>query len=134
MELRLDVEQPVTAWVDDSRLMRVIDNLLSNAVTFSPADVGARVTVACRTPDADHAAISVRDQGLGMSAGERARLFEPFAQRSRTGTANERGTGLGLVITRSIVDAHGGHIEVDSKVGVGSTLTVTLPIHPDSSA
>lgn len=129
--LRLDLHQALPQmWVDDRRLAQVVDNLVSNAIKFTPTHTGAQVTVACMPHGPDHVVISVRDQGVGLSAADRDRLFEPFSGRNTLGTADESGTGLGLAITRSLVEAHGGSIDVDSELGQGSTFTVTLPVRP----
>jgi signal transduction histidine kinase len=113
---------PVGDW-DPRRLARVLDNLLSNAIKYSPA--GGEVTVEVSEPDATHAAVSVRDQGLGIPAADLDRLFENFFRASNV--SHIAGTGIGLAGARRIVDLHGGTLTVQSQEGHGSTFTVRLP-------
>ncbi len=129
-ELLLAVpEAPVVLRADAARIEQVLNNLVSNALKYSPA--GTRVDVAVRR-EGDEVVFAVTDQGIGISAEERRGLFAPFR---RTGSARERapGVGLGLSVSRRIVEAHGGRIEVDSQPGRGSTFRIHLalaPAHP----
>lgn len=109
---------------DPARIRQVAFNLLSNAIKFTGQ--GGSVTLAIET-DAEKARLSVTDTGAGIPANELERIFEAFQQGSRTGRAHVEGTGLGLALTRQLVEAHGGRITVESEVGVGSTFTVNLP-------
>ena len=126
----IDVEEmaalPVVA--DRGRLGQVFDNLLSNAVKFTPR--GARIRVA-----AGHgggmAWVSVRDEGAGMRPADLDRLFRPFSQVHDTMQATRGGTGLGLYVSRGIMEAHGGTILAASDgLGKGSTFTVRIPLAP----
>jgi signal transduction histidine kinase len=125
---RLNVELPdaaVTAVVDSDRISQVLTNLLSNAIKFTPDE--GRLEVALQA-SAGEAVLRVSDSGIGISEDDRERLFERFF---RAGNALERaipGTGLGLAICKGIVDAHGGRFGVDSALGRGTTVTVTLPL------
>lgn len=126
-DLQLDVpDTPIWALADSRRLEQVVTNLLSNAVRFSPD--GGTVSVRLRATDTG-ARIDVRDRGVGIPADAQDRIFERFF---RTGTiAEDTGMGIGLFITKSIVEEHGGSIRVESEVGKGSTFTVLLPVdHP----
>lgn len=107
---------------DPARLEQVLTNLVSNALKYSPS--GSRVEVSVRG-DAGHAVLSVEDQGIGMSPEELQGLFIPF---QRAGSAKQRapGVGLGLSVSRRIIEAHGGHIEVESQPGRGSVFRVYL--------
>lgn len=110
---------------DPRRIGQVVDNLLSNAVKYSLRGGAVEVAVAV---DVDRVQLEVRDAGIGISAADRDRLFTRFF---RTRLAEERsiqGVGLGLSITKEIVEAHGGRIEVDSVLGVGSVFRVRLPL------
>ena len=110
--------------VDPQRFAQVVDNLVSNAVKYTPA--GGRVSVSLAGYD-DHIELSVADTGIGIDPAERDRLFTRFF---RTKDAEERsiqGVGLGLSITKKIVETHGGRIEVDSSEA-GSTFMVWLPL------
>ena len=123
----VDPGGPVTATIDRYRMAQVFDNLLSNATKYTPPGTGATTTVSC-TRDATAVRVRVLDQGIGIDAALLPRLFEPFARSGATGTDGEPSTGLGLAITRSIVSAHGGTIEVSSEPGRGSSFEVSLPV------
>lgn len=112
------------ATADPDRLRQVVDNLITNAVKFSPP--GSTVQVS-----AIHSAagwkVSVQDEGPGITAADREHLFQEFARLSARPTGGERSTGLGLAITRRMVEAHGGQIGVESEPGHGATFWFTLP-------
>jgi signal transduction histidine kinase len=109
---------------DERKVKQILFNLLSNAVKFTPG--GGQVTLAASTADG-HVEISVRDTGVGISADDQERIFEEFYQVGASRT--QEGTGLGLALTRRLVELHHGRLNVESEPGVGSTFTVTLPIH-----
>ena len=109
---------------DPDRLTQAVINLLSNAVKFAPSR--SSVTVKGRE-DGNFVVISVRDQGHGIAADDIERLFHKFQQLEGSGSRRVSGTGLGLFITKAIVEQHGGRIEVESKVGEGSTFSIALP-------
>jgi signal transduction histidine kinase len=133
---RLDVVLPERGLVPTvlgvaSHLDRVVLNLLSNAVKFTE-DLGRVVVDLCLTDAPDparpaHVVLSVRDSGIGISQEQQHRLFERFFRSVEAQQAAIQGTGLGLAVCKAIVDAHGGSIRVDSEVGVGTTVTVSLP-------
>ena len=110
---------------DARQLQQVVTNLLTNAWKYSPPDSEITVRVAAR---GDRAVLEVQDRGIGISAEEQARLFQPFGALRQRGTQGERSTGLGLFIVRRILDGHGGEISVDSRLGAGSTFRVSLPL------
>ena len=116
--------------LDPGRMEQVIDNLVSNAVKYSPS--GARVEVSLG-PEGRHTRLAVRDEGPGLSTDDQQRLFGSFQRLSSTPTGGEKSTGLGLAITRRIVQAHGGSIEVDSAPGQGSSFAVLLVDRPELS-
>lgn len=110
---------------DDARLEQVVANLLSNAVKYSPA--GGLVEVLVQQ-HADQAIVDVVDHGIGVPEDERGQLFAPF---SRTATAVDtgiEGTGLGLYISRKIVEAHAGSLDLQETPGGGATFRLTLPL------
>jgi PAS domain S-box-containing protein len=109
---------------DSKRLRQVVRNLLSNAIKYSPE--GGTVTVRIQALD-DFVQVNVSDEGIGISPEYQAHLFEKF---NRAGAADSdiEGTGLGLVICKRIVEAHGGRIGVESAPGEGSTFTFAIPV------
>ncbi|MET0830385.1 MAG: HAMP domain-containing sensor histidine kinase, partial [Microbacterium sp.] len=108
-------------WADPLRVRQVVDNLLSNAITYNRD--GGTVFLGT-TGDGVSSWILVRDTGMGMTEDERARLFQRFY---KAGPSRRSGTGLGLAISRDIVRAHGGELGLHSSPGVGSTFIVKLP-------
>jgi signal transduction histidine kinase len=125
-ELRVEIDAPACGLVmlDPTRLRQVVLNFVSNAIKFSPQ--GGTVTVRVRR-QARGVQIEVRDAGPGLSAPDQARVFEEFFQvpgRERSGT------GLGLAVTRLIVEAQGGRVGVRSQLGAGSTFSAWLPAAP----
>ncbi len=109
---------------DPVRLRQVIDNIISNAIKYSPP--GSMVRVGAES--VKHGwRIFVQDEGPGITAGDRPKLFKDFAKLSAKPTGGEKSVGLGLAIARRIVEAHGGTIGVDSKTGQGATFWFTLP-------
>lgn len=114
---------------DELRFKQVVLNLLSNAVKFTPD--GGRVDVRARRIG-NELVLSVTDTGIGIPVEDRERIFESFQQGGR-GIAREEGTGLGLTLSRQIVELFGGRLSLESEVGRGSTFAFTIPF-PDGSA
>jgi signal transduction histidine kinase len=108
---------------DELRIKQVIVNLLSNAVKFTPD--GGRVEVRART-EGSEVLVTVADTGTGVAAADRDRIFESFQQGGRRASTTE-GTGLGLTLSKRIVELHGGRIWVESELGVGSTFGFAIP-------
>jgi signal transduction histidine kinase len=116
---------------DLQRMKVAIRNVVSNALKYS-ADTTVRVSV---FPDEGGAArIVVADQGIGISPEDQAKVFEPFYRTDESRTRSTGGYGLGLPLTKSIVEAHGGVIRLDSTPGVGTTIMMLIPNAPDDSA
>ncbi len=113
---------------DRPKLRRVIVNLLSNAIKFTPR--GGRVTLQAECIGNERLRVAVADTGVGIPAEDLERLFDKYEQARSRATRSEKGTGLGLYITKQIVELHGGGIHVTSQVGQGSTFSFTLPIAP----
>ena len=111
---------------DENRLVQVVLNLLSNAAKFTER---GRVTMRAR-PARNGVLIEVVDTGTGIEPALRQDIFEKFRQVGDTLTEKPQGTGLGLPICEQIVLAHGGRIEVDGALGVGSIFRVYLPMRP----
>jgi PAS domain S-box-containing protein len=118
----------VHALVDPASLDRVLVNLITNAVKYSPAKEPVDVRVEGRGA---HVAVAVVDRGPGIDPAEQRHIFQRFYRRARD--ARSEGLGLGLYITRMLVERMGGHIEVASAPGKGSAFTVTLPAAADPS-
>jgi signal transduction histidine kinase len=108
---------------DERRIRQVIFNLLSNAVKFTPA--GGAVNVSATQVDGE-VRVSVADTGAGIAPEDQERIFEEF-QQTGAGVEQREGTGLGLALSKRLVELHGGQIWVDSKLGEGSTFVFTLP-------
>jgi two-component system phosphate regulon sensor histidine kinase PhoR len=113
---------------DASQLDRVMINLLSNAVKFTPK--GGRIEVASCAEEST-AVISVTDTGIGVPGGDQKELFSRFFRASNATGRSIPGTGLGLAIVRMIVVNHGGDIDLQSREGAGTTVTVRLPLLAD---
>ena len=118
---------PIRIRHDPQRIGQVVANLVANAVKFTPRGGSVSVDVAA-TPDG--ARIEVADTGVGIDPSELPHIFERFYRGSRANEARGSGNGLGLAIVHSIVDMHGGTVEVESRVGEGSRFVVTLPRDP----
>jgi signal transduction histidine kinase len=110
---------------DYSRIAQVVDNLISNAIKYSPS--GSNIFVSLNQQGMK-AQISVRDEGPGIEPEEQKRLFGEFQRLSTKPTGGEKSTGLGLSIVKKIVEAHNGTTAVESQPGAGSTFTFILPI------
>jgi signal transduction histidine kinase len=117
-------EEPLLVPADRDRITQVVANLLSNAIKYSPG--GGRITVSLRTGD-KNVRLSVSDDGIGIARDHQQRIFEKFFRGSAT-NAGIPGTGLGLSVSRMIVEGHSGRIDFESKQGVGSTFWIELPL------
>ncbi len=118
---------PLHVFADPDRMIQVITNLVTNAISYSPEGGRAVVRLTAEPGDASakgYAAIHVEDTGVGISPEHLSRIFEPFFRID--GAIN--GTGLGLTITREIVELHGGAITVESTPGVGSRFSIRFPL------
>ncbi|WP_461170397.1 sensor histidine kinase [Arthrobacter sp. Z1-15] len=124
VQLSSEVPATLPARVDPGRILQVLDNLLSNAIKYSP-DGGAVTVRAWAEPGS--VILEVIDNGMGMSAEDQQEVFTKFFRTGQVKKAAIPGVGLGLVITRSIVEAHGGNIGFESGLGVGTVFSLTLP-------
>lgn len=115
-------------YADSLRLERILYNLLENAVKYSPP--GGEVRVSAK-PQGEHLVIGVSDQGIGIPPADQAKLFAPF-QRLEKRPSGVRGVGLGLMVCRRLVEAHGGNIWVESEPGHGSSFFFTMPLSQSS--
>ncbi len=110
---------------DRRALRQVVINLLSNAIKFTPAD--GRIDLSAHVDDAAGISIVVKDTGIGIPADQVDKMTQPFTQSDNSLARRFEGTGLGLAITKSLVEAHQGHLEIESTEGIGTTITVRLP-------
>ena len=116
----------LTATCDSDRIREAIDNLISNAIKYSP--IGGKISVQVGQ-EGNKTAIRIADEGAGLSPEDLGRLFGRFQRLSAKPTAGESSTGLGLSIVKRIIDMHGGEVTADSAgPGQGSTFTITLPV------
>jgi signal transduction histidine kinase len=126
--LRVEVpETPVWVSGDATRLTQVLDNLLDNALKFT-AEGGEVAVAVTASGDGRHAAVAVRDSGVGIQPEMLPQLFETFSQADRTLDRSQGGLGLGLAIVKSLSELHGGSVRAESAgLGRGASFTVTLP-------
>ncbi len=110
--------------VDLTRIRQVLLNLLSNAIKFTPPDGSVTVTARARDGTVE---IAVRDTGIGMDEADIPKALEPFGQISNAMTRAHEGTGLGLPLSKSLVELHGGRFSLASRPGAGTTVTINLP-------
>jgi signal transduction histidine kinase len=121
--------EEITITADERRVRQIVFNLLSNAVKFTPTD--GRVDVSAHLDDG-RVEIAVADTGPGIAAEDLETIFEEFEQT--TGGKQAEGTGLGLPLSRKLVELHGGRLWVESEVGKGSTFHFTLPVRQGAAA
>jgi signal transduction histidine kinase len=128
VRLELDMPAPLGVIADSRAIRQILVNLLSNAVKFTLA--GGMVTLAVARERNGQTTIAVRDNGIGIKPEDIHRIFETFGQaRHDIRSTDESGTGLGLPIAKGLIEAMGGHIAVESKPNIGTTVTVILPAH-----
>ncbi len=112
-------------YADERKIKQVLFNLLSNAIKFTPD--GGKVAVKVQARDADNIEFAVSDTGIGISRKDQIRLFQPFSQLEPTMTKTYEGTGLGLALSKKLVEMHGGSIHVESTLDKGSTFSFVIP-------
>ncbi|MGN6810518.1 MAG: GAF domain-containing protein [Thermomicrobiales bacterium] len=118
-------EAPLTAVFDALRIGQVLNNLLENALKYSPAGTEIHIEAAST---AGEAVVGVRDEGIGVPPEEREKLFQPFYRARNASDGSPEGLGLGLYISRGIIEGHGGRMWVESAPGGGSIFRVALPM------
>lgn len=111
--------------IDDKRIQQVLSNLISNAAKFSHKRSSIELSMEKK---GDYGIFHVKDSGIGISDEYRSRVFERFSQADSSDTRSAGGTGLGLSISKSIVECHGGTLEFESELGVGTTFSFTVPL------
>jgi len=130
-DIELTAELPdedVEIWADERSMKQIFLNLLSNAIKFS--NEGGRIYVRIVADRPDVAVLEIEDHGIGMSAEDQERALQPFGQATPATTRNYGGTGLGLPITKGLVEAHGGTLTIDSRAGCGTLVRIALPREP----
>ncbi|MEQ8168108.1 MAG: hybrid sensor histidine kinase/response regulator [Candidatus Eremiobacterota bacterium] len=126
ISLELDVNDTIPPMsFDRNKITQVLNNLITNAIKFSWPDTEISVKV---RKEQDYIITGIIDQGQGIPSDEINNMFKPFQKTSVKATAGERSTGLGLAITKKIVEGHGGKISVESEVGKGTKFYFTLPV------
>lgn len=118
-------EIPVIGWWDADRLAQVLDNLITNAMKYSPEGGDIEVRVAVTREDV---CVSVSDRGIGIAPEAQERLFERFYRAEGGIAADKKGLGLGLYISKALVEAHGGRMSAEPRDGGGSIFSFTLPL------
>jgi len=126
VEFRVEVEELPLMEVDPDRIVQVVGNLLANAFKFTPPGGSVRLWAGVR---GEEVWVEVQDTGPGIPKEEIPRLFQRYARAKHPGVRGVAGTGLGLFISKHIVEAHGGRIEVESEEGKGSLFRVILPLY-----
>ena len=122
--LNRQIQEDIKAAIDKRAIKQVLLNVLSNAVKFT--EEGGHVDLSVEK-SLEGVRITVRDTGIGIEAQALSKLGRPFVQASNQFTKRHAGTGLGLAISKSLVDLHGGSLSIESEVGIGTTVSVTLP-------
>jgi len=125
------LQQPGEIMVSREKIWRVLSNLITNAIKFSPRGATIEVTIADRKKEVE---ISVKDNGIGVPENMQQEIFNMFTKAKRPGTAGEKSFGLGLSISKQIVEHHSGRIWVESEPGEGSVFYVSLPKPPAGKA
>jgi signal transduction histidine kinase len=110
---------------DRVRLRQILYNLISNAVKFTNRGGMVRIRALC---DGDRVSIAVSDTGIGIAPADLSRLYRTFEQLTLPSGDRPGGTGLGLALTKRLVEMHGGTIDVESRLGSGTTFTVRIPV------
>jgi two-component system, OmpR family, heavy metal sensor histidine kinase CusS len=127
LELRVEAAPPLTLDADRTLFQRAISNLVSNAISHTPA--GGKISIAAQAVG-DRIVIEVSDTGEGMPAEAQERVFDRFFRADRARTATSGRIGLGLSITKSILDLHGGSVTLRSRVGEGTSIALSFPTSP----
>ncbi|WP_333612779.1 sensor histidine kinase, partial [Brevundimonas bullata] len=132
LTLGLVAPDAVQVEADHRGLKQVMLNLISNAVKFTPE--GGAVTVTVAPHDADHVRVSVTDTGIGINAADLDRLAQPFEQVEGQHSKTTQGTGLGLALTKSLIELHRGQMTIESEPGQGTTVWFDIPIRAPEGA
>lgn len=126
ISIKTELADQTIAWCDEVSVHTIIRNLLSNAIKFTP--INGVITISSNTAD-EQSIISVSDSGVGMSEETISKIFYKNVHHTSSGTANEQGTGLGLMLVKDFVSKNKGDILVSSSEGIGTTITVKIPVN-----
>jgi signal transduction histidine kinase len=130
IDLKADIEANGTVFCDPNRIEQVLSNLIKNSIDFVP-DGNGKITVRVQNDDIDNDSkttlFTVEDNGIGINPEKADKLFQKFYQIDTGPTRKHAGTGLGLVICRGIIDAHGGRIWLDKTYRNGAAIKFTIP-------
>jgi signal transduction histidine kinase/CheY-like chemotaxis protein len=121
-------DQELVAWADRDKLAQIVTNLVENAIKYTPQE--GRITVELSRDGPTYAKVSVSDDGVGIPEEALTKLFDPFFRVREAGRLPTKGLGLGLSITKYLVELHGGTLSVTSELGKGSRFDCTLPLRP----
>lgn len=124
MSFHVDIDRDIQVMGDANRIIQIVTNLITNAITYSPENT--TVTVRLKENET-YGIIEIEDQGIGIEKHEIARVFERFYRVDRARSRNSGGTGLGLAIVKHLIEAHHGRIQVESEVGIGTKMIVMIP-------
>ncbi|MDZ4120880.1 MAG: HAMP domain-containing sensor histidine kinase, partial [Candidatus Cloacimonadaceae bacterium] len=127
ISLHLDCPQDIAIHADVKMLQTIINNLVSNAVKFTPQ--GGSISI--KASQDEDIRIIISDSGVGMSPEYLENLFQVDKINSRTGTNNEQGTGLGLILCKELTEIHGGSIKVESNQNEGTSFVLRFPLHKE---
>ena len=124
IKLNSEIRENTFAFADKTMVKTIIRNLISNAIKFT--ETGGNIELNSRE-DTEYVEISVKDTGIGIAKEDIHKLFQIDEEFTYRGTANEKGTGLGLILCKEFVEKNGGKIQVESELGKGSIFRFTLP-------
>ncbi|KOS67663.1 histidine kinase [Lysinibacillus contaminans] len=124
MSFNVDIARDVQVMGDANRIIQIVTNLITNAITYSPEDTV--VTIRLKENE-EYGILEIEDEGIGIEKNEIPRVFERFYRVDRARSRNSGGTGLGLAIVKHLVEAHNGRILVESEVGKGTKISVSIP-------
>ncbi len=123
--IKNNVSGELNVTVDKFTISVVLNNLISNAIKFT--DIGGQISINAKQIG-NHVELGIEDTGVGIDAGNIKNLFKLSKNRSKRGTVNESGSGLGLILVKDFIKKNGGEIWVKSKLGVGSVFSFSIPI------
>lgn len=123
-EIKLDISNNITVYVDSNMLKTILRNIVSNAIKFTPN--GGRISLSAKLKDNNYTKITIADSGVGMNEDQLSKAFKPGKVNSTPGTENEKGTGLGLILCKEFAELNGGTINIKSQRGLGTTVTIKL--------